>query len=56
MQGVINKLATMVATFIVAKYLSPDDFAMSALALGLGGGGGPRIAAARGHERCGHYI
>ena len=36
-QGVINKLATMVATFIVAKYLSPDDFAMSALALGLGG-------------------
>ena len=36
-QGVLNKVATMVATFIVAKYLSPDDFAMSALALGLGG-------------------
>jgi O-antigen/teichoic acid export membrane protein len=35
--GVINKLATLVSTLVVAHYLGPDDYALSSVALAIGG-------------------
>ncbi|MBL9140805.1 MAG: oligosaccharide flippase family protein, partial [Phycisphaerae bacterium] len=36
-QGLINKVATMVATYIVSMKLSPDEFGMATLVVAIGG-------------------